>query len=105
MTNPLALNGRSLTLEEFLEVVRGHREVSIAPDARAAALASRHAVDRVVASHRPVYGVTTGFGGLSHQTIPPAQLRELQRSLVRSHASGTGPALPGTSFGDSYCSV
>jgi histidine ammonia-lyase len=73
--------------------VRGRRAVAIGPEARAAVVASRHSVDRVVATHRAVYGVTTGFGGLSHHTIPPAKLRELQRSLVRSHASGAGPAL------------
>ncbi|MGB6443280.1 MAG: aromatic amino acid lyase, partial [Thermoplasmata archaeon] len=94
MTSPVPIDGRSLTLEQFLLVVRGHHPVSIAPAARTAVAASRAAVERAVASRRPVYGVTTGFGGLSHQTIPPEKARELQLSLVRSHASGTGPALP-----------
>ncbi len=43
---------------------------------------------------RAVYGVTTGFGALSEVTIPPARVRDLQTALVRSHAAGTGPALP-----------
>ncbi len=94
MSEPLPLDGRSLTLSQFLEVVRGDRPVAIAPEARAAVAASRDVVQRVIASQRPVYGVTTGFGGLSHRTIPPEKARELQTSLVRSHASGTGPALP-----------
>jgi histidine ammonia-lyase len=90
----LPIDGRSLTLEQFLAVARGSRGVSIAPAARSAVVASRGAVERAVASRRPVYGVTTGFGGLSHQTIPPEKARELQLSLVRSHASGAGAALP-----------
>jgi len=94
VTESLPLDGRSLTLGQFLAVVRGNDRVSVAPAARSAVAASRRVVERVVASHRPVYGVTTGFGGLSHQTIPPEKTRELQRSLVRSHASGTGPPLP-----------
>lgn len=94
MTDPLPLDGRSLTLAQFLEVVRDHRPISLAPDARAAVAASRGVVERVVASDRVVYGVTTGFGGLSDHRILPEKTRELQRSLVRSHASGTGPALP-----------
>jgi histidine ammonia-lyase len=93
VTEPLSLDGRSLTLDGFLGVVRGHRAVAIAPGARAAVAASREVVERVVASQRVVYGVTTGFGGLSHQTIPRHKTRELQVSLVRSHASGTGPTL------------
>jgi histidine ammonia-lyase len=94
VTEPLPLDGRSLTLEQFVAIVRDHRPVSIAPEARAAVDASRKVVERVVASHRVVYGVTTGFGGLSDLHIPREKTRELQRSLVRSHASGTGPALP-----------
>lgn len=94
MTETLPIDGRSLTLEQFLAVVRGNARVAIAPGARIAVAASRSAVERAVASHRPVYGVTTGFGGLSHQSIPPEKARELQASLVRSHASGAGPALP-----------
>jgi histidine ammonia-lyase len=93
MTDPISLDGRSLTLDQFLAVVRGRARVAIAPEARTAASASRSAVERAVAAERPVYGVTTGFGALSDRPIPRAQARELQASLVRSHASGTGPAL------------
>jgi histidine ammonia-lyase len=95
MTEPLPLDGRSLTLAQFLAVARGQGRVSITPEARRLSEASRRAVERAVASGRPVYGVTTGFGALSDRTIPRGKTRELQVSLVRSHASGTGPALPG----------
>ncbi len=94
MTDPLPVDGRSLTLAAVLEVARGGRPVRIADDARAAVAESRASVERVVAAGRPVYGVTTGFGALSATTIPPERSRELQISLVRSHASGTGPPLP-----------
>ncbi len=93
MTSTVPLDGRSLTLESFVDVVRHRASVALPPSARAAMEASRAAVDRVVAAHRPVYGITTGFGGLSDRAIPPGKGRELQRALVRSHASGTGPAL------------
>jgi len=95
MTETLPLDGRSLTLDQFLAVVRGGCGVSITPDARAAVAAGRRAVERAVTSGRAVYGVTTGFGALSDRTIPPDRLRELQVSLVRSHACGTGPPLRG----------
>jgi len=94
MTDPIPLDGRSLTLDQFLAVARERARVAIAPEARTAASASRSAVERAVAAERPVYGVTTGFGALSDRPIPRAQARELQASLVRSHASGTGPPLP-----------
>ena len=94
MSEPLPIDGRSLTLEQFLEVVRHDRPVVLTADARAALAASRGAVERAVAAGRSVYGVTTGFGALSDRPISPSQARELQRSLVRSHASGTGSPLP-----------
>ena len=88
------MDGRSLTLEQFLAVAREKRGVSLAADANASMATTRRSVERAVANGRAIYGVTTGFGGLSHKTISSAQARELQVSLVRSHASGTGPALP-----------
>ncbi len=93
MTDPVPVDGRSLTLERFLAVCRRGRPVALAPEAGAAVRASRRAVERVVESGRPVYGVSTGFGALSERTVPREKLRELQASLVRSHASGTGLAL------------
>ncbi|HTP54450.1 MAG TPA: histidine ammonia-lyase [Thermoplasmata archaeon] len=93
MTETLPLDGRSLSLDQFLAVVRQGCGVSILPESLAAVAASRRAVERAVASGRAVYGVTTGFGALSDRTIPADRLRELQLSLVRSHAAGAGPPL------------
>jgi histidine ammonia-lyase len=94
MAEPVALDGGSLTLERFLSVARSGARVALAPDALGRVRASRAAVERAVAAGRAVYGVTTGFGALSTVTIPPEKVRELQISLVRSHAAGTGPPLP-----------
>src|SRR5262249_50446324 len=55
--------------------------------------AGRLLVDRLVAEHASVYGVTTGFGELSKVRIDPADVRTLQRNLIRSHAVGAGPPL------------
>ena len=93
MTETLPIDGRSLTLEQFLAVVRGGCGVSLDRGAVGAIEASRRIVDRAIASRRPVYGITTGFGALSGTTIPVERARELQLSLVRSHASGAGPPL------------
>lgn len=94
MTDPLPLDGRSLTLATFLDVVRHGRAVVLAPPARAAVAESRQAVEKAAGSDRAVYGVNTGFGGLSEHRIPADKIRDLQLALVRSHASGTGDALP-----------
>jgi histidine ammonia-lyase len=94
MTESLPLDGESLSLEQFLAVVRGGCAVSLTPEARNRVAASRRVVERAVGAGRTIYGVTTGFGSLSDRPIPASEARALQLSLVRSHASGTGPALP-----------
>lgn len=94
MTDPVLLDGRSLTLEEFLHVVREGAPVSLTPEARSVMTLNRRAVERIATSGRPVYGINTGVGALSRTTIPKEKILELQSSLVRSHASGSGPPLP-----------
>jgi histidine ammonia-lyase len=53
---------------------------------------SRHVQELARADH-PVYGVSTGFGALATKHIPTEQRTQLQKSLVRSHAAGSGPAV------------
>lgn len=94
MTESLPLDGRSLTIDQVVAVARGGCPVSLDPEARARVGEARRAVERAIRAGRPVYGVTTGFGSLSDRVIPSDQARQLQLGLVRSHASGTGAALP-----------
>ena len=61
--------------------------------ARAALDAAAATVAGIVAAHRTVYGVNTGFGLLARTRIDDARLAELQRALVLSHSAGTGPLL------------
>ncbi len=41
----------------------------------------------------PAYGISTGFGSLALVRIPAEARVALQRSLIRSHASGMGPPI------------
>jgi histidine ammonia-lyase len=56
--------------------------------------AAAKAVEEIVKSDAPIYGVNTGFGDLATARIPATELRALQRNLVRSHAVGVGEPLP-----------
>jgi histidine ammonia-lyase len=91
---PLPLTGRGLTIDNVIEVARGRRKVELAPEAVERMRASRAVIERLVADGATVYGVTTGFGDLADVRIEPAQTRDLQRNLVRSHAAGVGDPLP-----------
>ncbi len=79
-----------LTPAEVLAVARDGVEIALSESALAAMAASRAYVERLGASDVPAYGISTGFGALATTEIPVARRRDLQRSLVRSHAAGTG---------------
>ena len=80
-----------LGFEQVLAVARGGAGVTLADDAVAAIERSREAVERLAAAPTPSYGISTGFGALATRHIPTERRAQLQRSLVRSHAAGSGP--------------
>lgn len=58
--------------------------------------ASADTVKKIIAENRTVYGINTGFGRLAQEVIPTNQLEKLQKNLVLSHSTGTGPLLSDT---------
>ena len=94
--SPLQLGEHVLTLADIAAVARGGRRVVLSERARATMTATRAVIDRVVAggdASPAVYGVNTGFGALAEVRISSAQVRALQRNLVRSHSAGVGEPL------------
>jgi histidine ammonia-lyase len=88
------LDGQSLSIADVVAVARGGAPVAVAQESLATVTASRRAVETAIARGDTIYGVNTGFGKLAHVRIKPDQARELQRNLIRSHASGVGDPLP-----------
>lgn len=82
-----------LSLEDVLDVARFGAPVRISEEAVQAITKSRGFVDDIARSSVPVYGVSTGFGGLASKSIPHEKRAQLQKSLVRSHAAGSGPTV------------
>src|SRR5918997_739125 len=80
-----------LDLESVVAVARDGARVTMDDETRGRILASRRHVEGIIDDERPVYGVTTGFGALATTHIPTPERRELQHSLLRSHAAGAGP--------------
>ncbi|MFJ2029664.1 histidine ammonia-lyase [Streptosporangium sp. NPDC087985] len=80
-----------LSFEEVVRVARYGAAVHLTDDAVAAMAAARTRVDELAESPTPAYGVSTGFGALATRHIAPSLRAQLQRSLVRSHAAGSGP--------------
>jgi histidine ammonia-lyase len=80
-----------VTEAELIAVARHGAGVTLGDDAQAAIAASRGVVDALADDVEPHYGISTGFGALATKHIPPEQRAVLQRSLIRSHAAGSGP--------------
>ena len=80
-----------LTEEDVVAVARGGAGVRLSGRATEAIAASRRVIDALAGDAVPHYGVSTGFGSLATVHIPVEQRAALQRSLIRSHAAGSGP--------------
>ena len=89
----LELAPARLTLADLRRIWSQPVTLAVDRSAKQAVDAAAHAVDRIIASGKTVYGVNTGFGLLARTRIDDARLAELQRALVLSHSAGTGPLL------------
>jgi histidine ammonia-lyase len=90
----IRLTGHDLSIADVVGVARGHTPVALDRQAERRIADAAKLVAELAAGDAPVYGVNTGFGDLSTMRIPAAELRALQRNLVRSHAAGVGDPLP-----------
>src|SRR3954463_8987456 len=77
--------------DDVVRVARTGCEVRLTDDALAEIAHSRDIVEHLAKDDRPHYGVSTGFGALATTHIPLERRGQLQRSLIRSHAAGSGP--------------
>jgi histidine ammonia-lyase len=80
-----------LSEADVVAVARQDGPVQLSQDALTAMAASRDVVDALAGDVEPHYGISTGFGALATQHIPVDRRAQLQRSLIRSHAAGSGP--------------
>ncbi|MEH2169925.1 MAG: aromatic amino acid ammonia-lyase [Nostoc sp.] len=87
---------RNLTVEEVTSVARYGTRVRLTDDLeklsniQASCDFIRHAVE----SGEPIYGVTTGFGGMANVVISPESAALLQNNLMWYHKVGAGKKLP-----------
>jgi histidine ammonia-lyase len=84
------LNSSNVSFDDVVAVARFDAKIEISSAAVAAMEKSRSHIEAMALSDTPVYGVSTGFGALANRHISPEDRKQLQRSLIRSHAAGTG---------------
>jgi histidine ammonia-lyase len=81
----------AVSFDDLVAVARYGAPVRLGEDALVAIDRARAVVDELAQAPTPAYGISTGFGALATRHIPTEMRAQLQRSLVRSHAAGSGP--------------
>jgi len=79
-----------LGIDDVVAVARHGASVVLDPAALDGVAASRAIVEGLAADPEPHYGISTGFGALATTFIAEDRRAQLQASLVRSHAAGSG---------------
>lgn len=99
MTARVILGDEPLSIEQVVALARATPPgaggadtvvVEISDGAWERVRASRAVVEALADDVIPHYGISTGFGALATTHIPADKRTQLQRSLIRSHAAGSG---------------
>jgi histidine ammonia-lyase len=89
--NEISVGVEALTEQQVIAVARHDAQVRLSDEARKAIVASREIIEALADDPEPHYGISTGFGALATKQIAQEDRVALQRSLIRSHAAGSGP--------------
>ncbi len=80
-----------VSVQDVVSVARHGAPVELDSSALEQVAASRRLIDGLASDPEPHYGISTGFGALANTFIEGDRRAQLQASLVRSHAAGSGP--------------
>lgn len=89
----VVVDGGPVRLADLIAVARGHAAVVLDPRVADVMERSRAWVTEAVAQGKVLYGATTGVGALANTPIRAGDVRQLQLSLLRSHAAAVGEPL------------
>jgi len=93
VSQTVVLNTSGVTAADVVAVARHGARVEISERAIQAMAATRKHIEALASGDTPVYGISTGFGALANRHIAIEDRVQLQKSLIRSHAAGMGPAV------------
>ncbi len=89
----IRITGRDLSIADVVAVARKGVTVALDRGAEHRVADAARLVAKLADGDAAVYGVNTGYGDLAGVRVPHADLRALQRNLVRSHSVGVGDPL------------
>ncbi len=99
MPASLVIQPGHFDLDQLRAIYQQQVDFSLDPAARTVVDEAARTVTQIIENKRTVYGINTGFGLLARTSIPDQSLAKLQRNLLLSHCTGTGPLLDDASVG------
>ncbi|MGE0083829.1 MAG: histidine ammonia-lyase [Desulfococcaceae bacterium] len=92
----VTISGQGLRIADLVRVARRKAAVCLSREPKIAdqIRKSHEFIIQAVAQNRPVYGVTTVFGGMSDIAVPGKEAEELQNNIPWPHKTGAGKRLP-----------
>ena len=83
------VGGRTLSLEDFSEIVFNNEKICLTSQALEKMEASFQFL-RNFSDQKLIYGINTGFGPMAQYKVSAENVLQLQYNLIRSHSSGSG---------------
>lgn len=84
-----------LSIDSIREIINNDLKLSLSSKVKNQIIDCRKYLDQKIhESNDPIYGINTGFGSLYDKKVDKANLGELQKKLVLSHACGVGDEVP-----------
>ncbi|TFC24221.1 histidine ammonia-lyase [Cryobacterium sp. MDB1-18-2] len=90
-TATVTVGAGAVSFADVVAVARLDARIVLDPAALAGVAETRAIIDGLASDVNPHYGISTGFGALASTFITSDRRAQLQASLVRSHAAGSGP--------------
>ena len=89
------LSEKELKIDDVAHVARHGMQVRLTeePEVWQRIHASCDYISNAVENSQPIYGVTSGFGGMANVVVSPQLAKKLQNNLVRYHKVGAGERL------------
>lgn len=96
LNDTVVLRGKNLTIPEVVRVARygAHVRLTDEEEILRRVEVSCGYITNAIEAGQPIYGVTTGFGGMANIVIASEDAAELQNNLIWSLKTGTGRRLP-----------
>ncbi len=92
----VVVDGKSLNLQNVYRVSRSIKlvELSSDPGVLEKVRSSWQCIENLIQKDTPIYGVTTGVGGMSNIRISKEEAESLQNNLPWAHKTGIGKCIP-----------